>query len=217
MHADAERKRLIKAVIFDYGLVLSGPRAQWAIDAALELTGLDFERFEELYWKFRGAYDDGTLNGAAYWRQSLEDARVPVTSEQVAKLVQLDGAMWCTQNDALVAWQQRLRAVGVKTAILSNMGDAVRGAIERECSWVHAIDLRIWSYEFGCTKPDARIYQHTLNRLGVEPEQALFLDDREENVSAARRCGMHALAFSTVPQLRGDLRATPVFTALPAI
>jgi putative hydrolase of the HAD superfamily len=217
MQVDAERKRLIKAVIFDYGLVLSGPRAQWAIDAALELTGLDFARFEELYWKFRGAYDDGSLRGTAYWRHSLEDAGISATPELVAKLVKLDGAMWCTQNDALVAWQQRLRLAGVKTAILSNMGDAVSCAIERECSWVHEIDVRIWSHEFGCTKPDSRIYQHTLDRLGVEPGQALFLDDREENVSAALRCGMHSLAFSTTPQLRRDLRATPLFAALPAI
>jgi hypothetical protein len=121
----------------------------------------------------------------------------------------LDGAMWCAQNDAMVAWQQRLRLTGVKTAILSNMGDAVNCAIERECSWVHSVDAHIWSHEFGCTKPDERIYQHTLDRLGVEPGQALFLDDREENVLAARRCRMHSLAFSAVSQLRSRTGFTP--------
>jgi putative hydrolase of the HAD superfamily len=122
--------------------------------------------------------------------------------------------MWCTQNAALVTWQQRLRIAGVKTAILSNMGDAVRAAIERGCEWVHAFDVRVWSHEIGCTKPDPRIYQHALEQLGVEPGQALFLDDREENVTSARRCGMQALTFSTMDQLRGDLGASMTLSAL---
>ena len=184
------------------------PRAQWAIDAALRFTGLDRIRFEEIYWKFLPAYDEGLLDGMAYWRQSLDDAGIAPTLPLVADLVRLDGAMWCTQNAALVAWQRRLRMAGVKTAILSNMGDAVRAAIERSCMWVRTFDVRVWSHEIGCTKPDLRIYRHALEQLSVQPGQALFLDDREENVASARQCGMQALAFSTIDQLREDLSAS---------
>ncbi len=197
--------------------MLSGPRAQWAIDAALAATGLQRDAFEIVYWKFREAYDAGALNGASYWKTSLEDAGMAATPALVSELVRLDGAMWCTANDTLVAWQRRLRAAGIKTAILSNMGDAVRAAIERECGWVHALDVRVWSHEAGCTKPDARIYRHTLERLDVEAAQALFIDDREENVAAARLCGMHALPYSTAEQLRRDLSGTGVFSMLPQI
>lgn len=208
---------MIRAVVFDYGLVLSGPRAQWAIDAALAVTGLQRDTFEEVYWKFREAYDAGALDGVAYWKRSLEDAGIASTPAMVDELVRLDGAMWCTANDALVAWQQRLRAAGIKTAILSNMGDAVRAAIERECTWVHALDVRVWSHEVGCTKPDARIYRHTLGRLDVEAAQTLFLDDREENVAAARLCGMYALPYSTVDQLRQDMIVTEALSTLPQV
>jgi putative hydrolase of the HAD superfamily len=210
-------KTPLKAVIFDYGLVLSGPRAVWAINAALDATGLQRESFENVYWKFRGAYDDGRLDGAAYWRRSLEDAGIPVTPALVEELVRLDGSMWCTQNDVLVTWQARLREVGVKTAILSNMGDRVRAAIERDCAWVRTIDVRVWSHELGYSKPDPRIYSHTLARLGVKSEQALFLDDREENVETARSCGMRALEYSTIDQLRRDLYSIEVSSALPPL
>lgn len=208
---------MVKAVIFDYGMVLSGPRAQWAIDAALALTGLHSARFEEVYWKFRDAYDAGALDGTAYWRQSLEDAGISAAPATIAELVALDGVMWCTANAVLIAWQQRLRAAGVKTAILSNMGGTVRAAIERECAWVHTLDVRVWSHEVGCTKPDRRIYKHALDRLGVDPGEALFLDDRAENVLAARQYGMHALAFSTADQLREDLHTAVPLAALPPV
>lgn len=205
------------AVIFDYGLVLSGQRAQWAIDAALDLTGLERARFEEVYWKFREAYDMGLLDGAEYWRRSLDDAGIAATAAMVAELVWLDGQMWCTANEPLVAWQQRLRAAGVKTAILSNMGDAVRALIEQKCAWVHAFDARVWSHELHCIKPDRQIYDAVLVRLGINPGQALFLDDREENVKAARGCGMSALVFSGIEQLRYDLRSSVTLSGLPPI
>jgi putative hydrolase of the HAD superfamily len=206
---------LIEAVIFDYGLVLSGPRAQWAIDAALGLTGLERAQFEEVYWRFREDYDRGLLDGASYWRRSLTGVGITATSASIDELVWLDGQMWCTANEALVQWHQRLRSTGVKTAILSNMGDAVRHAIERECSWVHAFDVRVWSHEVRRTKPDPLIYDAVLASLAVEPAQALFLDDREENVTAAKQLGMHALVYSTIDQLRNDQLSIHALSALP--
>jgi putative hydrolase of the HAD superfamily len=116
-----------------------------------------------------------------------------------------------------VEWQQRLRAAGVKTAILSNMGEAVRRAIEQKCAWVHALDVRVWSHDLHCTKPDPQIYDAVLAELGINPGQALFLDDREENVEAARRCGINALVYSGMEQLRDDLRASSALSGLPPV
>ncbi|MDR3738564.1 MAG: HAD family phosphatase [Terracidiphilus sp.] len=205
---------MLQAVIFDYGMVLSGPRAPRAIDAALRVTGLSRARFDELYWAFRGPYDEGLLSGVAYWRCILEKAGVAAPSEMVDELMRLDGRMWCTENTLLLAWQRRLRAAGVKTAILSNMGDAVHAEIERRCAWLALFDVRVWSHQVRCTKPDPRIYRHTLSRLCLEPAKVLFIDDRAENVAAARGLGMHALVFVTVEQLQIDLAASPALGSL---
>lgn len=205
---------MLQAVIFDYGMVLSGPRAPRAIDAALRVTGLDRARFDELYWAFRSAYDEGLLSGVAYWRRILEEAGVAAPSVMVDELIRLDGIMWCTVSARLLAWQRRLRAAGVKTAILSNMGDAVHAEIERHCAWLELFDVRVWSHQVRCTKPDPRIYRHTLSQLCLEPEKVLFLDDRAENVAAARGLGMHALVFDSVEQLQSDLAASPALGPL---
>lgn len=44
-------------------------------------------------------------------------------------------------------------------------------------------------------KPDLDIYRRTLTRLGREPQEAVFIDDSHENVSAARQLGMHAIHY----------------------
>lgn len=104
---------------------------------------------------------------------------------------------------------------GLKTAILSNMGDAVLARIEREVGWIKRFDLQVWSSQLLVAKPDSRIYTHTLNLLGVEPAEVLFLDDRLVNIVAARALGMQGFVFSTVEQLRVDLVATGLDRELP--
>jgi HAD superfamily hydrolase (TIGR01509 family) len=52
------------------------------------------------------------------------------------------------------------------------------------------------SYEVGCAKPEPRIFEIALDRLGVAPSHALFVDDREENIEGARRLGIETFHFT---------------------
>ena len=54
-------------------------------------------------------------------------------------------------------------------------------------------------------KPDARIFQVLFERHGVDPGAAIFIDDVERNVEAARRLGMTGIRFESPQQLRGEL------------
>ena len=115
----------------------------------------------------------------------------------------------------MIAWQKQLKELGMKTAILSNMGDAVCESITRSFDWIENFDLCVWSYQLGIAKPAAEIFLHTLHQLHVAPENALFLDDKSENIAAARAVGMLALQFSSVAQLRADMLAAELNRELP--
>jgi len=55
------------------------------------------------------------------------------------------------------------------------------------------------------TKPDAAIYHLALDRFGLAPGEAVFIDDREDNVAGANAVGMTGLLFTDAPALRADL------------
>ncbi|MBL8228889.1 MAG: hypothetical protein JNL98_10445 [Bryobacterales bacterium] len=55
--------QLIKAVIFDYGMVLSRPQLHEPLERMVALTGLHHEQFSAIYWENRLAYDRADLNG----------------------------------------------------------------------------------------------------------------------------------------------------------
>jgi putative hydrolase of the HAD superfamily len=81
------------------------------------------------------------------------------------------------------------------TGILSN---SFVGAREREQAlygFEDACDLIIYSHEVGMSKPDKRIFHLTWTRLGVKPEELVFVDDHPPNIEAARALGIAAVHF----------------------
>jgi putative hydrolase of the HAD superfamily len=205
----------LRAVVFDYGMVLTGPPDPAAHAALVRITGLAPARLDEIYWAHRLDYDRGVLTGEEFWRNFAADAGLPLSQAQLDELNHWDVRMWMTQNPPMIAWQLALKQRGLLTAVLSNMGDAVCAGILREYKWLSRFDVLVWSYQLLLVKPEPAIYHHLLEKLGTRPEETLFIDDRAENVAAANALGMNGLVFTTVEELRTDLIATGLDGELP--
>jgi putative hydrolase of the HAD superfamily len=205
----------LRAVIFDYGMVLTGLPDAAAHAEMVRITGLPEDRFEALYWADRHAYDEGKLTGISFWQKLLRDAGLDSSPSTVEELNRWDARMWTTQNPAMVAWQARLKQNGLRTAILSNMGDSVLESITRAYDWINRFDVLVWSYQLHIAKPDPQIYLHTLQQLGTRPEETLFIDDKQLNIDAARALGLEAALFTTIDRLREDLIASGLDAQLP--
>ena len=80
----------------------------------------------------------------------------------------------------------RARKKGIKTALLSNSW----GNSYPRHGWDDMFDEVVISGEVGMRKPDANIYHHTLNRLKIKPNEAVFVDDLPHNIKAASDLGM---------------------------
>ena len=205
----------LRAVVFDYGMVLSGPPLPQSHEELKRITGLSHDEFERCYWTDRLAYDRGDLTGMSFWQKLVSDANLNLSDAEIAQLNDHDAIMWTTSNPRMLAWHKALKEHGLKTAILSNMGDSVLANIELSFPWIEDFDVLIWSYQLRMIKPQPEIYQHLLEKLGTAPEETLFLDDKLENIEAARHLGIQGLQFSTADQLRQDLISSGLDAALP--
>ena len=205
----------LRAVVFDYGMVLTGDPDPEVYAAMLRISGLAKDEFEPRYWADRHAYDEGKLTGLAFWQKLMRDAGMPPDQERAEELNHWDARFWTTQNPAMLAWQLALKERGLLTAILSNIGDSVWESVEREFEWIHSFDVLVWSFQLGIAKPDPAIYRHTIAELGVRPGEALFIDDKLANIEAAQALGMKAVLFSGIDRLRADLIAQGFDSQLP--
>lgn len=205
----------VRAVVFDYGMVLTNPPDPEAHAHLVRITGIPADKLDALYWADRHAFDEGKLNGRTYWEAIVREAGLALDSAAIKELIHWDGRLWMALNPLMLAWAEALRARGIRTAILSNMGDTVLRAMEREFDWLHRFDVLVWSYQLGIAKPDPAIYRYTVEKLGTRPEETLFIDDRQINVEAALALDMKAMVFTTVENLRADLIATGLSSNIP--
>lgn len=88
----------------------------------------------------------------------------------------------------------------VRTAIISNSADGARREEVARYAFDTIFDPIIYSHEVGLAKPDPAIFELTCARMGLEPAQAIFVDDVPGHVTAARALGMHAIVHVSTPR-----------------
>jgi len=110
-------------------------------------------------------------------------------------------------NEEMIALMRELKASGLKMAMLTN------NVREWEPLWrsmlpVDEIFEEIVDSAFvGCRKPEARIYELTLERIGLPAESCLFIDDLQPNIEGAEAAGMSAVHFRDNAQAIAAIRA----------
>lgn len=185
----------IEAVLFDYGLVISAPQVPSAWSRMKTITGLDEPELHAGYWEHRHEYDRGTHTGEEFWRLAVGRSGGTVNEQQVAELIAADVDLWGDLNQPMVDWIWRLQKAGVKTGILSNMGDAMERGLSAKYAWLDQFHHRVWSYTLKLAKPEAEIYRHAVEGLGVEAGRVLFVDDKVENIAAAEAAGLQGIVY----------------------
>jgi putative hydrolase of the HAD superfamily len=186
----------IDAVLFDYGQVLSNPPDPVAWARLRSITGLDEDSLHAAYWKFRHDYDRGALTGPAYWHAVAAHAGIDIDAVRLIALLAVDVDVWTSLNQPMVDWAGRLQRAGVRTGILSNIGDSIANGIIARLPWLSGFDHCTWSHTMSMAKPEAAIYLRTAEAMNTAPANILFMDDREENISAAIALGFQTLHFT---------------------
>jgi putative hydrolase of the HAD superfamily len=187
----------VKAVLFDYGMVLSGPPDPAAWARILTITNLSEDILHREYWTHRHAYDRGDLTGIAYWNKVATGAGIILIPAQITELIAADVDLWSQLNTPMLEWAQRLQRAGIRTGILSNIGDAMSTGLLAKYEWLKDFDHRTWSHCFNLAKPEPAIYLHAADGLQTPPANILFIDDRPENIAAALTVGMQAIHYTT--------------------
>jgi putative hydrolase of the HAD superfamily len=182
----------LRAVIFDYGRVLSLPPSDADWEALAAATDMPVDQLHHRYWEFRDAYDRKVVSAAKYWAQV---AGRELAENELIELIAMDDAQWTRVNDDMLHLARQLKEAGVKIAILSNMQTDMLKVMRAKFDWLGEFDVQMYSCEIGMVKPEREIYLDCSRRLGVEPAQALFLDDKDKNVTGAEKAGMHAMIF----------------------
>ncbi len=186
---------MLKAIIFDVGGVLIRThnregRAKWATRFGLATP--EFENF--VFNSPEGRRVQlGQKNHAVHW-QWLGDY-FKLTATELATMRQ-DFFAGDGLNEPLVDYIKQLRQTSYRLGILSNFGDEARQLWGEVYGFSQYFDSLTISCEVGLMKPDPRIYHLALQRLEVQSQEALFIDDFMENIIGAQQVGLQTIHFT---------------------
>lgn len=193
----APEKLKIKAVVFDYGMVLTVAQPVSALEEMAAICNLPPDVFRKAYWEYRLAYDRD-LNADQYWKKTMKLAGVELSAAQIARLVLVDSAGWSHLNPVSVNWVRQLHSAGLQLAVLSNMPPEVKEYLVGHLEIFSYFQHLIFSCDLHQVKPEPGIYQHCIDVLQRSPHEVLFLDDKRENVDAATDFGIHSLVVDSI-------------------
>ena len=203
---------MIRAVISDFGGVLTSPLFQ-AFVAYEDETGVDFRRFGEAMGRIQQRTGEHPLfelecgrwtEAEFYQRLEAElGGDVSIAAFKETSFANLH------PNDPVIEYMRSLRGRGFRMALLTN------NVREWEPKWrakIPSVDeifeVIVDSGFVGMRKPDPRIFELTLERLGdVRAEECVFVDDLDVNCDAARDLGMAAVQFVSADQAIPEIEA----------
>ena len=159
----------IKAVVFDFGGVMTtSTMPQRVIELAKE-KGVDWEVFRRGFEAHRLDYDAGRITLAEMYGLIWGDAGLSVDAETTAAFMAADDRSWCYRNERTLAWMKALKARGFGIGILTNM--APRFAREHFESvfadFIAVADAMVISGDEGIVKPQREIYDLLRGRIGL--------------------------------------------------
>ncbi len=193
---------MIKAVIFDFGGVIIKSTGDLIFKDFAKAFKATTDEISEAIAEIRSDYQKGKLSDdeVQWFLEKRFNVKPQVTIE---KLWQENYGKegFFEGNIELI---KKLKSKGIKTACLSNTIHP-HANVNKEAGDYEIFDFISLSCDIGMRKPDADIFEYTLDNVGAKPEEAIYIDDLEEFIQAANSLGINGIQFRSEEQLKIEL------------
>jgi epoxide hydrolase-like predicted phosphatase len=204
----------VSAVISDFGGVLTSPLLD-AFAAFQDSSGIGIQHLGAAMAAIAERHGSNPLFDLEIGLTSEAEFLAALGGEltvQMDRQVEMHGfgeqyMQYLHPNERLIDYMRELRERGYKLAICTNNVREWESMWRAKLPVDEIFETVVDSAFVGCRKPDPRIYEITLERLGVPAEAALIVDDIDVNCDAARALGMRAVWFRDNDQAIAEIEA----------
>lgn len=198
-----DQNRKVKAIVFDFGGVIAKTdRQQVAAFIAQSLNISQEEATKALEGLKENSLNDGIESD--YWIAYTRSKQIRLPNDWLKQLneVRLNALQ---EIPGMVELVKNLKKQGYQTALLSNVRKS-QAQIKRKLGFYDLFHPTVLSYEVGLRKPDPKAYFLILEKLNLPPQAVLFIDNKPQNIEAAKTLGMDAILFENPKQLLDALK-----------
>ena len=191
----------IKSVIFDWGGVLIEDPAPGLTRYCAKALCAAREDYIKAHSTFADDFHKGLICEDVFWEKICSELNVP--KPKVRSLwTEAFQAAYVPRAD-MFSTAASLKENGYRTAVLSNTeAPAMQYFLQQRYDM---FDVLVFSCAEGVKKPNRKIYELTLKKLGSGPEQAIFIDDKQEYIDGAKEVGINTVLFQNIDQVKDEL------------
>jgi putative hydrolase of the HAD superfamily len=194
---------MVRAIIFDFGGVLAEEGFREGLKAIAVRNRLDPEEF------FRVAsdliYKTGYVTGAAGETVYLDRLRKETGIRESNGMIKGEILRRFIIRPDVIGYVEKLRAEGLVTAILSdqtNWLDELNG----KDPFFHHFDYVFNSFRIGKGKRDPSVFEDICLKMGLKPQETVFVDDSIGNVKRAACAGLSAVLYTELGELKEEMK-----------
>jgi HAD superfamily hydrolase (TIGR01509 family) len=195
-------EKIPRAVIFDVGRVIIRVDMSRSVSALGKRKGLSYtqvlrELEEDPLWP---DWQEGRMTPQDWHAHLSEKLHFSYNFEEFC-------AIWNSVLDPESILPDLLferLAAQCRLGLLSNTDPLHVAHFEATYSFVRHFTARVYSCRVGLSKPSPAIYHHALREVDAMPDEAMFIDDLQENVLAAASLGINAFHFTSTEELLAE-------------
>lgn len=195
----------INTVIFDMGGVLLRTMNSQPRETIAERFGVTRAELEAFIFMSDTSLrsEVGELSDKEHWETVLHHFNQPVGDHLKVYDEYFSGD---AIDKELMAFAVSLKP-DYQLGLLSNAWVNARPLLKRHFDFIDVFDVSVFSCEVGMRKPDPAIFKMMLEKMGVEAENAVFIDDLPSNIEGAKSVGLHAIRFTDTPTAIAAVKA----------
>ncbi|TFB11421.1 HAD family phosphatase [Candidatus Marinimicrobia bacterium MT.SAG.2] len=195
---------MIEVIVFDLGGVIVNVNFKSPLGKLFDNSGAvsNTSKDESNFSKLLRQYDMGIISAGDFHEKIIDHLDIELSFDEFIR----------ASNDAIEAGDDGIESIvnslskKYKLAILSNTNPVHYEYIKEKYLIIELFDHILLSYEMGTVKPDAAAYEKLIKTTSVLPSQHLFIDDRIENICAAKEIGMDGIHYISIENLRMELK-----------
>lgn len=191
-----------KAVIFDFGGVIATSVRSTAHARLKELFHLSNEECSQLR-KNQKAFMQNIGTEIEFWEDLAKTKNIILPPNWIDEWYDIITKS-IVVNPEILSLIEDLKANHIQVGLLSNIYTEY-AVLLRRLGYYDSFDPCILSCDVSLRKPDHKIYKILLDKLSLSPQDVIFIDDKEENVLAAKQLGIDAILFKNAKELKNFL------------
>jgi epoxide hydrolase-like predicted phosphatase len=193
----------IRAVFFDLGGVILRTEFQAPRQRLAEKLGMEYDDLDRIVFNSESGLraSMGEISSDDHWTAVIRRLKRPASELSLIRDEFFAGDI---VDRTLVEYVRSLRGK-YRTGLISNAWSDLRDFIVRE-KFDDAFDEMIISAEVGAIKPEPKIFQIALEKFGVSPQEAIFVDDVYANIEGCEKVGIQGIHFKSAESAMQQLK-----------